>query len=99
MCTVQALSEVAVYLINKASFLDLLGKHAALNAAILELMAVRLVNTGKRAARQQLYTLDHSLSQLLAVLHREKIPVTKQDLADYLGISLRSLNRLLKERE
>jgi CRP-like cAMP-binding protein len=98
MCNVQTLTDVAVYLIDKPSFLDLLGRHAALNAAILGLMALRLANTATRAARQQLYTLDHSLNQLLAVLEREKIPVSKQDLADYLGISLRSLNRLLKER-
>jgi CRP-like cAMP-binding protein len=98
LCNVQTLSEAAVYLIDKPTFLDLLGKHGGLNMAILELMAIRLANTATRAARQQLYTLDHSLSQLMAVLEREKIPVTKQDLADYLGISLRSLNRLLKAR-
>jgi CRP-like cAMP-binding protein len=98
MCNVQTLTDVGVYQVDKPSFLDLLAKHPAFNAAILGLMAVRLANTATRAARQQLYTLDYSLSQLLAVLEREKIPVTKQDLADYLGISLRSLNRVLKER-
>jgi CRP/FNR family transcriptional regulator, anaerobic regulatory protein len=98
MCNVQTLTEVAVYQVDKPSFLDLLGRHATLNAAILGLLAVRLANTATRAARQQLYTLDHSLNQLLEMLEREKIPVTKQDLADYLGISLRSLNRLLRER-
>ena len=84
MCNVQTLSEVAVYLIDKPTFLDLLGRHPALNAAVLELMAVRLTNTATRAARQQLHSLDYSLRQLLAVLEREKIPVTKQDLADFL---------------
>lgn len=99
MCTVKTLTDVAVYLIDKAGFLDLLGRHAVLNATILQLLATRLANTATRAARQQLYTLDHGLSQLLAVIEREKIPVSKQDLADYLGISLRSLNRLLKDRD
>jgi CRP-like cAMP-binding protein len=97
MCNVKTLSEAAVYQIDKATFLDLLDRHAVLNATILLTLATRLANTGTRAARQQLYTLDHNLSQLQEVLQREKIPVTKQDLADYLGISLRSLNRLLKE--
>ena len=98
MCTAKALSEVHVYQIDKASFLSLLAKEAAFNTAIMEMLAVRLTNTGLRASRQQLYTLEHSLDQLLAVLASEKIPVGKQDLADYLGISLRSLNRMLKDR-
>jgi CRP-like cAMP-binding protein len=98
MCTAKALSEVHVYQIDKASFLSLLAKEAVFNTAIMEMLAVRLTNTGARASRQQLHSLEHSLDKLLAVLASEKMPVAKQDLADYLGISLRSLNRLLKDR-
>ncbi len=98
MCTAKVISAVRVYQIDKPSFMSLLAKEGDLNQAMLELLAMRLARTGMRASRQQLYSLDHSLEQLLAVLEAEKVPVTKQDLADYLGISLRSLNRLLKGR-
>jgi len=94
---VRAMSEVAVFALDKGSFLDLLRKHAALNAAVLELMALRLANTASRSARQQLNTLEHNLEQLMGVLEREKLPCSKQELAEYLGITLRSLNRLLKK--
>lgn len=35
--------------------------------------------------------------QLLKILQQGEIAFTKKDLSDYLGISIRSLNRLLKE--
>ena len=98
MSSVRAISDLSVYLLDKTSFLELLGRNRAFNAAILELMAVRLADTALRAARQQLNPLEHNLAQLLDVLEYEKLPCTKQELADYLGITLRSLNRLLRDR-
>ena len=99
LCTVRTLTETSVYLFDKTGFLDLLAKDPVFNKAIMELLAIRLANTASRASRQQLYTLEHNLDQLIAALDAERLPCSKQDLADYLGISLRSLNRLLKEKE
>jgi CRP-like cAMP-binding protein len=98
MSTVRSISELSVYMMDKPSFVDLLGKHAAFNFAILELLAVRVANTAVRSARQQLNTLEHNLANLLEVLESERLPCSKQELADYLGITLRSLNRLLGGR-
>jgi CRP-like cAMP-binding protein len=94
--TVRAISALSVYMMDNASFLDLLARHAAFNMAILETLAVKVANTGTRNARQQLNTLEHNLANLLEVLESEQVPCTKQELADYLGITLRSLNRLWK---
>ncbi len=94
--TVTAISALSVYMMDNASFRDLLLKHAAFNMAILETLAVKVANTGTRNARQQLNTLEHNLANLLEVLESEQVPCTKQELADYLGITLRSLNRLWK---
>jgi len=95
---VRAISDLSVYMFDKESFLHLLQRHAGLNAAILQLMATRLADTAQRSARQQLKPLEYSLAQLLQALEHEKLPCTKQDLANYLGVTLRSLNRLMKER-
>jgi CRP-like cAMP-binding protein len=97
MATVETLTPVSAFTIEKTFFLQLLKADAAFNQAVLELMAGRLVNTAMRASRQQLYTLSHNLSRLLKILQQGQIAFTKQDLSDYLGISKRSLNRLLKE--
>lgn len=98
MSSVRAISDLSVYMLDKTSFLDLLGRNAGFNAAILELMAVRLADTAVRSARQQLNPLEHNLAQLLDALEKEKVPCTKQELADYLGITVRSLNRMLRGR-
>ena len=98
MSSVRAISDLSVYMFDNTSFLDLLRRNGAFNREILELMAVRLTDTALRSARQQLNPLEHNLTQLLAALEYEKLPCTKQELADYLGITLRSLNRLLKDR-
>jgi len=96
MATVESLTPVAVVKIDKAWFLQLLIENIEFNKAVLELMAGRLANTAIRASRQQLYTLSYSLAQLLAVLDAGGVIFTKKDLSGYLGISVRSLNRLLK---
>jgi len=99
MATVESLTTVTVVKIDKVLFLQLLTEHSEFNRAVLELMAGRLANTAIRASRQQLYTLSHSLAQLLAVLDAGGVMFTKKDLSGYLGISVRSLNRLLKGRK
>lgn len=97
MAMVESLTSLCVFKIEKAFFLQLLKTDAVFNQAVLELMATRVANTAMRASRQQLYTLSYNLSQLLKILHQGEIAFTKKDLSDYLGISIRSLNRLLKE--
>ena len=96
MATVESLTPVSVFKIDKVFFLQLLKTDAVFNQAVLELMATRLVNTAMRASRQQLYTLSYNLTQLMKILQQGQIAFTKNDLSDYLGISKRSLNRLLK---
>jgi CRP-like cAMP-binding protein len=98
MSSVWAISDLVVYMLDKTTFLDLLRRNEEFNRAMMELMAVRLTDTAQRSARQQLNPLEHNLTQLLAALEYEKLPCTKQELADYLGITLRSLNRMLKGR-
>jgi len=93
---VVAITEVSVYMLDKLSFLHLLRRDEGLNRAVLELMARRLADTAQRSARQQLNPLEHSLAQLMEALEHEQLPCTKQELADYLGVTVRSLNRLLK---
>ena len=98
MSSVRAISDLSVYMLDKASFLHLLRRNENLNMAMLELMARRLADTAQRSARQQIRPLEQSLRQLLEALEHEKLPCTKQELASYLGVTLRSLNRLLREK-
>jgi CRP-like cAMP-binding protein len=95
--SVEAVTPLSVFMMSRVQFLYLLRTQPELNAIILELLATRVANSAIRVARQQLYSLSELLPQLLSALDSQGIHFTKQDLSEYLGISVRSLNRLLKE--
>lgn len=99
LCTIEAMTEVTVYAFSVPYFRSLLHKDFQLNELMLNTFAERIVNTASRASYQQLYTLEHSLSKLLDLKAKQDIILSKEDMAAYLGISVRSLNRGLKDLE
>lgn len=99
LCNIEAITEVTVYAFSISYFQDLLKKDFYLNELLLNVLAERIVNTSRRASYQQLYTVQHSLNKLLDLQAQQEIAISKSDMADYLGISLRSLNRELKNME
>ncbi|MCF6401466.1 Crp/Fnr family transcriptional regulator [Chitinophaga filiformis] len=96
-CTIEAITPLTVYTMSSAQFHHFFKTLPAFGSVVLELIATRLARISEKAARQQLYTLSEILPQLLSALESQQITFTKQDLSEYLGISVRSLNRLLKD--
>lgn len=96
LCNVAAVTSVQVYAISSATFKQLLDKDLRLHQILLEELAERIINTSSRASFQQLYTVEHGLTKLLALQEKQGLKITKEDMAAYLGITLRSLNRTLK---
>jgi len=98
LCSVQALNKVEAYKLTKACFLNLLNTDLKLNRLIINAYAERITNTSKKASFQKLYTTENGLQRILKLQETENIEISKADLSAYLGISVRSLNRLLKQR-
>lgn len=96
LCCIEAMTEVSVYAMSIPYFQALLKKDLTLNSFLLDVFAERIVNTSSRASYQQLHTTEHTLSQLLDLKSRE-MEISKEDMAAYLGITVRSLNRALRE--
>ncbi|WP_127125350.1 Crp/Fnr family transcriptional regulator [Pseudoflavitalea rhizosphaerae] len=96
LCNVEALTNVQVYSINIDYFRTLLQKDLMLNQLLLDALAGRVINTSQRSSLQQLYTVDHAVKRLLELQTRQQLDFSKEDMAAYLGITLRSLNRALK---
>jgi len=96
-CTIEAITPLTVYTMSSAQFRHFMESVPAFNAIVFELVVTRVSRISEKAARQQLYTLAEILPQLLSALQSQQITFTKQDLSEYLGISVRSLNRLLKD--
>ncbi|PUB34459.1 CRP-like cAMP-binding protein [Elizabethkingia sp. YR214] len=99
LCSVEAVTDVSVFAFSIPYFRALLAKDLGLNNHLLDVFSERIVNTSTRASYQQLYTTEHSLLRLLELQSQLETPITKEDMAAYLGVSIRSLNRTLKQLE
>ncbi|PIF45632.1 CRP-like cAMP-binding protein [Chryseobacterium sp. 52] len=96
LCSIEAVTDVTVYAVAIPYFKSLIKNDLSLNNHLLDVFAERIVNTSKRASYQQLYAAEHTLAQLLALQKQQGIEISKEDMAAYLGITVRSLNRALK---
>ena len=96
LCNVEAVTEVDVYLFSIDFFKSVMKNDLQFNRLVIEELAERVVNTSSRASLQQLYGIKHELTQLLILQKKQDIKIPKADMAAYLGIDVRSLNRVLK---
>jgi len=96
LCSIEAITEVTVYSMTIPYFQSLIKNDLTLNNLLLDVFADRIFNTSSRASYQQLHTTERTLSQLLEVKSKE-MKISKEDMAAYLGITVRSLNRAFKE--
>ena len=96
LCTIEALTAVKVYSISIPYFRKLLKEDIVFNGFLLNVFAERISNTSSRASYQQLYTVEESLNRLLELQSEQNIKISKENMAAYLGVSVRSLNRSLK---
>lgn len=96
LCNVEAISEVTVYAIPDYVFSELIAKNTVFTNFLLQELSTRIIHTSARASFQQLYTLEYGLSKLLTLQDEAQIMISKEDMAAYLGISLRSFNRTLR---
>jgi CRP/FNR family transcriptional regulator, anaerobic regulatory protein len=97
LCNIQALTPVQVYAISIPFIRALLEKDLAFNKLMLDTYAERIINTSTRASFQQLHTIEHTVGKLLEIQSSQGLDISKEDMAAYLGITIRSLNRALKK--
>jgi CRP-like cAMP-binding protein len=97
LCNIQALTQVQVYAISIPFVKSLLEKDLSFNKLLLEAYAERIINTSTRASFQQSHTIEHTLGKLLEIQKAQGLDISKEDMAAYLGITIRSLNRALKK--
>jgi CRP-like cAMP-binding protein len=96
LATIKSLTDCVLYKIEIDFFNKQLLNEPHFNHLLMVELARRLQKTATRASSQQLNTLQISLQNLLILLDEQKVNFKKSDLAEYLGITVRSLNRELK---
>ena len=93
--TVEAITDLTVYRFSLAYFWKMLRTDGEFNLIIMKELAKRASQVAKRASYQQNYALEYSILKLLYLSADLPFTLKKKDLADYLGITLRSLNRTI----
>ena len=96
LCTIEALTEVTAYSISLPFFKELIEKDPLFSRLLLDAFAERIINTSSRASYQQLHTVEHSYTKLMELQSRQNVAISKEDMAAYLGITIRTLNRVAK---
>ena len=94
-CTIETLTKTRVYSISKHLFSEWIDRDRILNALILKEMATRLYTLSTRTSFQMLYPIEYAVMKILYLTREDTGKITKHDLADYLGTTIRSINRAL----
>lgn len=95
-CTIEAVDEVTVYKIQKSDFLKLLDEDKKLNRLFIKALIIKLKYKATRHSYNQSHTIEDKLLRLKMNFPELEKVISKQDIADYLGITLRALNRTIK---
>jgi len=95
-CTIEALVPTGYFKIPQNLFQHLLRNDATFNQLLLQLMASKIRYTALRHSYHQSHPLETNLKRLLQEFPDLLEKIAKKDIANYLGITLRSLNRVLQ---
>lgn len=98
ICSIEAITEVTVFTITIPYFQSLIKSDLNLNNLLLDVFAERIVNTSNRSSYQQLHATEHTLSQLLDLKAKE-MKISKEDMASYLGTTVKSLTKAINNHE
>lgn len=95
--SVISLSEGDAYRMTVTYFLKLCDTDIRFCRLMLGEASRRMADAFTRASAQLLYPMKHVFAQLLSEMKRQNLKLTKAEIAAYLGVELRTVNRLLKD--
>ena len=96
-CTIEASSPLVLYKIPLAYFNELLLKNHVFNRLILKALANKINYKAIRHSYNQSHPVESKLLRLKANFPDFNKLISKQEIANYLGITVRSLNRTLND--
>ncbi|NQX81772.1 MAG: Crp/Fnr family transcriptional regulator [Flavobacteriaceae bacterium] len=96
-CSVESISRLFVYKIHKSHFLELLKEDNKFNSIILKTMANKIRYKAIRHSHNQSNSIKSNITRLYSLFPYFISDISKQDISNYLGINIRSLNRILRE--
>ncbi|WP_442588145.1 Crp/Fnr family transcriptional regulator [Pedobacter sp. AW31-3R] len=97
MATLTAISETTCIKISIPQFKDLISENKKFNLLLMQSLASKIRYKALRHSFIQTHSLEENLIQIKNTFPDVFSMIEKNDLANYLGITLRSLNRSLKK--
>jgi CRP-like cAMP-binding protein len=94
-CSIEAISNVDVYKISHKHYNELLESDPIFNRLVIKAMAIKIGYKAPRHSFQQSYSIEENILKLKKSYPDYDTIFSKNDIANYLGITLRSLNRTL----
>ncbi|RLK02400.1 Crp/Fnr family transcriptional regulator [Tenacibaculum discolor] len=95
-CSIEAINYVEVYRISHIHYTTLLDNDPVFNRLVIKSMANKIGFKAPRHSFQQSYSIEANLIRLKELCPNFENIFTKNDISNYLGITVRSLNRALK---
>ena len=97
VCGISAITELLVYKISSTDFKQLLDKDKLFNQLILKALSAKIHYKASRHAHNQLHDVEANLLRIKREFPQLFDAIPKLDIANYLGVTLRSLNRVLND--
>jgi CRP-like cAMP-binding protein len=97
VCEISAITEMTVYKISADNFKHLLDRDIVFNQLILKALSSKIRYKASRHAHNQLNDVEANLLRIKKEFPEIFNAIPKLDIANYLGVTLRSLNRVLSD--
>tara|TARA_R110002073_G_scaffold128999_3_gene275126 strand:+ start:86670 stop:87227 length:558 start_codon:yes stop_codon:yes gene_type:complete len=94
-CSIEAISNVTVYKISHKHYNKLLENDPVFNRLVIKALATKIGYKAPRHSFQQSYSIEKNILKLKSHYPDFDTIFSKNDIANYLGITVRSLNRTL----
>ena len=94
-CNIEAVTTVTCYAIAHTEFNKLIANDSHFNQLVMKTMATKINYKSLRYSYQQSHTIADNILWLQKEFYDFMELIPKQDIANYLGITTRSLNRVL----
>jgi CRP-like cAMP-binding protein len=97
VCEISTITKLCVYKISETNFKHLLETDKIFNQLILKALSAKIRYKASRHAHNQLNDVEANLRRIKKEFPEMFNAIPKLDIANYLGVTLRSLNRVLSD--
>ncbi len=97
ICSVESITVLKTYAISHGIYHELLETDPKFNKLIMKALANKIRFKAPRHSYQHSYPIEDNLLRLKQLFPEFTSVIPKKDIANYIGITPRSLNRALKE--